>query len=108
MNTLALLTSTTAFLLATSLGTSQAAAGDCADKQDVSDAGKADDKIDFETFVSKGHKTIVINKPFVVCEKAPVPSVIYVLQATSIDYQWENLKLDFLPKIRHAVNNAGF
>ena len=50
----------------------------------------------------------VIEKAFVVCGKVPKPNVIYVLQASTINYEWETLKQDFLPKILNSVKKAPF
>jgi hypothetical protein len=55
-----------------------------------------------------GRKVFVIEKAFVVCGKVPKPNVIYVLQASTINYEWETLKQDFLPKIRNSVKKAPF
>jgi hypothetical protein len=82
----------------------QVLADGCSDKQDEADGGKTN----FKTVMVNGRKTIVIDKPFVVCGKVPRPNVIYVLQATAINYEWENLKQDFLPKIRQSVKKAPF
>jgi hypothetical protein len=50
----------------------------------------------------------VIEKAFVVCGKVPKPNVIYVLQASTINYEWESLKKDFLPKVLDTVKKAPF
>ena len=50
----------------------------------------------------------VIEKAFVVCGKVPKPTVIYALQASSINYEWENLTQDFLPKVIDATRKAPF
>ncbi len=55
-----------------------------------------------------GRKVFVIEKAFVVCGKVPKPNVIYVLQASTINYEWETLKQDFLPKILNSVKKAPF
>jgi hypothetical protein len=38
----------------------------------------------------------------------PRPLVAYVLQPRSINYEWEGMKQEFLPKIRASVNEAPF
>ena len=43
-----------------------------------------------------------------VCGKVPRPSVVYVLTAKSIDYEWESLKQDFMPLILATVKKAPF
>ena len=55
-----------------------------------------------------GRKVFVIEKAFVVCGKVPKPNVIYVLQASNINYEWETLKQDFLPKVLDSVRKAPF
>ena len=42
------------------------------------------------------------------CGKVPRPSVVYVLTAKNIDYEWENLKQDFMPLILATVKKAPF
>ena len=88
--------------LATSAADAHADA--CSDKQEEADSGK-----NYKTVTGPdGRKVFVIEKAFVVCGKVPKPNVIYVLQATTINYEWENLKQDFLPKIRQSVKKAPF
>ena len=83
---------------------SQAHADKCSEKQEEAEGGK-----NYKTVTgADGRKVFVIEKAFVVCGKVPKPNVIYVLQATTINYEWENLKQDFLPKIRHSVKKAPF
>ena len=55
-----------------------------------------------------GQKIYVIDKAITVCGKVPRPLVAYVLQARSINYEWETLKQDFLPKILDSVKKAPF
>ena len=55
-----------------------------------------------------GRKVFVIEKGIVVCGKVPKPNVIYVLQASTINYEWETLKQDFLPKVLKSVEQAPF
>jgi hypothetical protein len=84
---------------------SLASADKCSDKQDEADSGGKN----FRTVIGPdGRKTFVIDKAFVVCGKVPKPNVLYVLGATTINYEWENLKKDFLPKIRNSVKRAPF
>ena len=84
---------------------SPASADGCTDKQEEADNGGKN----YKTVIGPdGRKVFVIEKAFVVCGKVPKPNVIYVLQATAINYEWENLKQDFLPKIRQAVKKAPF
>ncbi len=78
-------------------------AGDCDDEESAkSKAGK------FHIEERNGQKVYVIDKAITVCGKVPRPLVAYVLQARSINYEWENLKQDFLPKILNSVKKAPF
>jgi hypothetical protein len=38
----------------------------------------------------------------------PKPSVLYGLLNTTINYEWENLKQDFLPRVLRSVESAPF
>lgn len=55
-----------------------------------------------------GKRVQVIDQVITVCGKVPRPSVVYVLQAKTINYEWENLKQDFLPLILASVKKAPF
>jgi hypothetical protein len=55
-----------------------------------------------------GKPVTVIDTVVSVCGKVPRPSVVYVLTAKNIDYEWENLKQDFLPLILATVKKAPF
>jgi hypothetical protein len=55
-----------------------------------------------------GKRVQVIDTVIAVCGKVPRPSVVYVLQAKTINYEWENLKQDFLPLILNSVKKAPF
>ena len=55
-----------------------------------------------------GRKVFVIERAFVVCGKVPKPQVIYVLHASTINYEWETLKQDFLPRVLDSVKKAPF
>jgi hypothetical protein len=69
-------------------------------------SGKSEGKFHIEE--RNGQKVYVIDKAVTVCGKVPRPLVAYVLQAKSINYEWENLKQDFLPKILDSVKKAPF
>ena len=49
-----------------------------------------------------------MKKAFVLCGTVPKPSVLYGLLNTTINYEWENLKQDFLPKVIHSVEGSPF
>jgi hypothetical protein len=55
-----------------------------------------------------GQKIHVIDTVVSVCGKVPRPSVVYVLTAKSINYEWETLKQDFLPFIMATVKKNPF
>lgn len=92
------------FAGASALAVEDAHADACSDKQEEANSGK-----NYKTVTGPdGRKVFVIEKAFVVCGTVPKPNVIYVLQATAINYEWENLKQDFLPNIRQSVKKAPF
>lgn len=55
-----------------------------------------------------GKPVTVIDTVVAVCGKVPRPSVVYVLTAKNIDYEWESLKQDFMPLIMATVKKAPF
>jgi hypothetical protein len=84
------------------------ARADKCDDQQNGDNEKSGKK-NYKTIIGPdGRKVFVIEKAFVVCGKVPKPNVIYVLQASTINYEWETLKQDFLPKIGESVRKAPF
>lgn len=76
------------------------------------DEGKTDEgggkKSNFHVEMRNGQKVHVIDTVIAVCGKVPRPSVVYVLQAKNINYEWETLKQDFLPLIIASVQKAPF
>lgn len=74
-----------------------------------STAGSKTGKKNYRTVIGPdGRKVFVIEKAFVVCGKVPKPTVIYALQASTINYEWETLTQDFLPKVMEATRKAPF
>ena len=55
-----------------------------------------------------GQKIYRLKTLFCIEGKVPKPSVIYVLNASTINYEWETLKQDFLPKIVRSVEQQPF
>ena len=55
-----------------------------------------------------GKPVTVIDTIVSVCGKVPRTSVVYVLTAKNINYEWENLKQDFMPLILTSVKKAPF
>jgi hypothetical protein len=83
-----------------------ALAGKCDEEQNAQGSSK---KKNYKTVIGPdGRKVFVIEKAFVVCGKVPKPTVIYALQASTINYEWETLNQDFLPKVIDATRKAPF
>ena len=55
-----------------------------------------------------GKKIFRIKTGFVICGKVPKPDVLYGLLNTNINYEWETLKQDFLPKVLNSVEQNPF
>ena len=89
-----------------SLGAPTAARAEGCDEQQEGEAKK--DGKNFHVEYRNGQKVHVIDTVISVCGKVPRPSVVYVLQAKNINYEWESLKQDFLPLIIATVAKAPF
>ena len=76
------------------------------DDQQEGETGKGGKN--FHVEYRNGQKVHVIDTVIAVCGKVPRPSVVYVLQAKNINYEWESLKQDFLPLIIATVTKAPF
>ena len=74
--------------------------------EDASGSEKKQGKFPIEYI--NGKPVTVIDTVVAVCGKVPRPSVVYVLTAKNIDYEWENLKQDFMPLILATVKKAPF
>jgi len=57
---------------------------------------------------ASGQKIFRITEGIVVEGKIQKPNAFYVLQRSSMDYDWESLKQDFLPKILQATGKHPF
>ena len=88
-------------LLATLLFSSVAMA------QQPEQAAPAAPKVKVERSAS-GQKIFRITEGIVVEGKIQKPNAFYVLQRSSMDYDWESLKQDFLPKILQAASHHPF
>jgi hypothetical protein len=55
-----------------------------------------------------GKKVFRIKTGFVICGKVPRPDVLYGLLNSTINYEWETLKQDFLPKVLQSVEEPPF
>lgn len=62
----------------------------------------------FHVEIINGQPVTVIDQVIQVCGKVPRPSVVYVLQAKTINYEWETLKQDFLPLILKSIRFPPF
>jgi hypothetical protein len=69
--------------------------------------GGAGPKVKVERSAS-GQKIFRITEGIVVEGKIQKPNAFYVLQRSSMDYDWESLKQDFLPKILQAASRHPF
>ena len=79
-----------------------------ADKCDEATEAEKKGGKNFHIEYRNGQKIHVIDTVVAVCGKVPRPSVVYVLTAKSINYEWENLKQDFLPLILSTVKRRPF
>jgi hypothetical protein len=57
---------------------------------------------------ASGQKIFRITEGIVVEGKIQKPNAFYVLQRSSMDYDWESLKQDFLPNILRAASHHPF
>jgi hypothetical protein len=72
-------------------------------------AGGPGEKTKYEVVTGPdGKKIFRIKTGFVICGKVPKPDVLYGLLNTTINYEWENLKQDFMPKVLNSVEQAPF
>ena len=70
-------------------------------------SGATPPKVKVERSAS-GQKIFRITEGIVVEGKIQKPNAFYVLQRSSMDYDWESLKQDFLPKILQAASRHPF
>jgi len=70
-------------------------------------AAAAAPKVKVERSAS-GQKIFRITEGIVVEGKIQKPNAFYVLQRSGMDYDWESLKQDFLPKILQAASHHPF
>lgn len=95
-------------ILACALALGVAAAPAHAEGCDEQQTGEQKEGKNFHVEYRNGQKVHVIDTVIAVCGKVPRPSVVYVLQAKNINYEWETLKQDFLPLILATVTKAPF
>jgi hypothetical protein len=77
----------------------------CSDEEEASGERKQGK---FHIEYVNGKPVTVIDTVVSVCGKVPRPSVVYVLTAKNIEYEWESLKQDFMPLILSTVKKAPF
>jgi len=81
----------------------------CDEEQNADSSAGNKGKKNYRTVIGPdGRKVFVIEKAFIVCGKVPKPTVIYALQASTINYEWETLTQDFMPKVMEATRKAPF
>ncbi|MEZ4364446.1 MAG: hypothetical protein R3B48_29995 [Kofleriaceae bacterium] len=91
------------------LGLGLVLAGGVARAEGCEDSGDGDSKQGkFHIEYINGKPVTVIDTEIAVCGKVPRPSVVYVLTAKNINYEWENLKQDFMPLILDSLKKAPF
>lgn len=80
----------------------------CSDTDPAAQGGEAS-KTKYEVVTGPdGKKIFRIKTGFVICGKVPKPDVLYGLLNTTINYEWETLKQDFVPKVLRTVEQAPF
>jgi hypothetical protein len=103
---------TFAILLALTVATpalAQTTGGASRPKCSDSEGGAGSEKTKYEVVTGPdGKKIFRIKTGFVICGKVPKPDVLYGLLNTTINYEWENLKQDFLPKVLTTVEQSPF
>ncbi len=72
------------------------------DEENASDAGS------FRKIMKDGEVIYEYTGVIRVCGKVPKPNVVAILLEKTIQYEWESLKKDFLPKIQNSVKKAPF
>jgi hypothetical protein len=92
-------------LLALMVSAPAARAEGCADE---GEGGGEKKQGKFHIEYVNGKPVTVIDTIVSVCGKVPRPSVVYVLTAKNIAYEWEGLKQDFMPLIIATVKQAPF
>jgi hypothetical protein len=79
----------------------------CADQAEDQSATKSKTKYEVVTGPD-GKKVFRIKTGFIICGKVPKPDVLYGLLNSNINYEWETLKQDFLPKVEQSVEHPPF
>jgi hypothetical protein len=78
-------------------------------KTDAASAGAGDDQTKVKVERGAGGKKVYkIEGEIVIEGKIQKPEAFYVLQKSSINYDWHELKQEFVPKILDSVTKAPF
>jgi hypothetical protein len=72
------------------------------------DDDSGDDSGGFRKIVKNGEVIYEYTGVIRVCGKVPKPNVVAILLEKTIEYEWESLKKEFLPKIQNSVKKAPF
>jgi hypothetical protein len=81
--------------------------GGC-DEEEGDGGGGGDDAGSFRKIEKNGQVTYEYTGVIRVCGKVPKPNVVVILLERSVDYEWEKLKQDFLPRIHDSLKRAPF
>ena len=76
--------------------------------EEEGDGGSPDDAGSFRKIEKNGQVTYEYTGVIRVCGKVPKPNVVVILLERSVDYEWEKLKQDFLPRIHDSLKRAPF
>ncbi|HTM22273.1 MAG TPA: hypothetical protein VL172_17255 [Kofleriaceae bacterium] len=67
-----------------------------------------DDAGSFRKIEKNGQVTYEYTGVIRVCGKVPKPNVVVILLERTVDYEWERLKQDFLPRIHDSLQRDPF
>jgi hypothetical protein len=94
-------------LLASPLAFAQAAGGDQPAGDQPANGANAEPKVKIQKGPG-GRKTYVIKDEIRIEGKIQKPEAFFFYQKSSINYDWQELKQDFIPKILESVSHAPF
>jgi hypothetical protein len=78
----------------------------CSD-EDIQAGGQRRKKKRLKT-VKRADGVVVVQDVFVVCGKAPKPVALVVMGATTINYEWETAKPNFLKRVHESLKESAF
>ena len=82
--------------------------GGCDEEEGDGGPAAADDAGSFRKIEKNGQVTYEYTGVIRVCGKVPKPNVVVILLERTVDYEWEKLKQDFLPRIHDSLKRAPF